>query len=431
MKPEDLKIYESIKVPCVFSTATPWFLDKNNVEKLFEEAIWIQNISGYRKDLKVNLKTMMNFLGLQSKGLQPGSFIKSDDVEKWNKDCDLLLWSEKYFWPPLKSHGASRHAYLQNTQLKGIGRNKLIGHDHSGYSSGALDKEDAFSSLVNEILLKKRGVKIISTYGVFRYEDYSEICFIVRELPSLRLAQLYPPFLNKVRKERLKAILVKAWGTKNILNEICSFYIDILQKGIALKNTSPENLLVDGAIVDFDAISFFKEKKPVFQLEIRVLKSELESVTDKTKPFDKIQDSFSKIIFCDSSIHRLRLLLRSYMFVLGDLESSHLEENVLIGASSLGWSTDLLKFISISESNHFPMLDYDEPLLSGKDCFKKLFIDEVAPVLDSNEVYLTLSSSTDKISINSKKTLSFFNETGSEVSIENFNQLSQMLDIYA
>lgn len=429
MKQNETEIQEKVNVPCEFTAISPWFINERFMKEILKEAKWIQETSQFRLDIEINETNFTKYLGLKSKGLQPDSFIRVEHIDEWTDDNDIILQTEKYFWPPLFSQGASRHGFLSSSQLKGIGRNKLICHDYPPYASGALDKENALLSLINEILLEKRGIKKINTYAVMSYKDYPGLCYIMRELSSMRLAQLFPAFMSFEKKEKIFGYIKEAWSKENILESISKHYLEIINKGVAFKSVAPDNLTIDGALIDYDALSFYKGKTP-FHLEVRLDKDEFDQITDHSEPFGAMIDKFSEVMFYDSSLHRLRLILRIYAAVLSEIEKCNLDELILTCASELSWPSEVLKKVSYTEANYFPGLQFHHSNIKNEPIFDLLFIEETAFVHEVNEVYVTLGFKSERVNIKTAKLMTMFQESSVQAAQDNYKELSRLLDRY-
>lgn len=244
----------------------------------------------------------INFLGMKSLHILNDSFISEDAFFKSVNDCSIILPTERFYSNRPLSVGSSRHAIVDNVQVKGIGQNILNTSYQYDYNWGGYLSIDALISLAKEMIISKRSaLEPLKTLGLFRYKispiKGKDLVIQFREADTFRLAQIHPSSCSRKEKEMLLNFLTKEFEQKNI-NQILEFIVENIiksfSKGVAQSTPSLSNLTINGKWIDAESVDITKEEE-CYPLYIEEL------IIDETK------------YFFNSWIHNLYLHCENYV----------------------------------------------------------------------------------------------------------------------
>lgn len=316
----------------------PWIVSESCLSQIKLNASFIKHVTECRKKRKTSsrsdilklyqkefedissLEESLGYLGMAANNGQE-AFISSADYNEFRGGAEIGLLTEKYIFPALNSGGAGRHVLLKNAQLKSIGRNVTCINEDYFHSWGGMVIRDALKAYVTAHYIDERcKLKSLKHLGMFTYKDKIknvQCAVILRDAQTFRLSQLYPNTLSESEKVIVKNHLHQFFGTDDpimMIKTIMDNYIHGFSVGISYEAVSPDNLLIDGRWIDTESVNLKLDRSSHDTwLQITIAGTE-DLQVEKYRSLDQIL-SGNELVFKDSWIHRLYLMVQATWFV--------------------------------------------------------------------------------------------------------------------
>ena len=198
------------------------------------------------------------------------TFYNKDEWDNFFKDA-LILKTEKFFSPYVDGIGAGRCAILGEVQFKGIGRNFGATRLDWLHSWGGMGIVEGLTELLMERKLQMEFPDaLVEHYGLFKFDELDQ-AFLIRSSDFIRCIQCPPGLMPQDKKVFIDYIECKIGNSNRHQwhEQIIRRFIKMMKKGFFHHSPNPENITIDGKLLDHHSLEWIKTDKSPFSIQIK------------------------------------------------------------------------------------------------------------------------------------------------------------------
>lgn len=329
--------------------------------------------------------------------IEPRSFIAEPS------ESTLFMKSEIFAFGfyPLCNLGSSRHLHNDKYQIKGAGRNQLaIRRDHKHSWGGMAIEEGLLEYFYCHLARGINPATVINNFALglldsdeVEYDGQKSLSIVFRERYLPRVAQLSPYNLSTEEISILRKMLF-AVGIKNT-NELITThvknYVCLLANGFYNMSLNPENITIDGRVVDCSSLHYVPTQGqiilPFYRTSFLNGQSDDSRITQLDFFVDLIKDAIIPIankIFDDQTFFNTEFLVSEFTGQLAEYVVSKKEKELFVEillASIENKSVQLFQYLSKKFPEQIKSMDHREGWMKFSG-FQLL----TSTVVDSNTV---------------------------------------------